>query len=241
MRRALAQSTATSARSPMSSGSSRSTSSRPMKSNSAGMLAEPDRYMSASLPSSRRPSAIASIEPSASPSGFSCATTRKRSFEVSAASTPSRSVDAFSFVSCVIRSAPRRYLVNELRHADAAFHGRIVFKREVWSPLEPELTSDTALQVGMGGFEPLERRLLLALVAEHRDVDLALAQVAGDRDAGDRDHPDPRVLQLAHRLGDDGPNSLVDTSHAFAHVTNRTQSSGDVSTMRVDTRSHSCP
>ena len=93
-------------RSPMSSGSSRSTSSSGMNPNSAGSGAVPERYISASLPSARSPSAIASIEPSASPSGFSCATTRKRSFEVSAASTPSRSVERSSPPSPVSSVAP---------------------------------------------------------------------------------------------------------------------------------------
>src|SRR5262249_5852334 len=210
IRRAFAQSTATSTRSEMSSGSSRSTSSSAMNSNSAGMAADPDRYISESLPSARSPRDIASIEPRASPSGFSCATTRKRSFEESAESTPSRSVClACSFVSCVIRNAPRRHFIDELRHADAALHGWIVFKGEVRSPLQPELARDPRLQVTVSRIEAFERGALLPLVAVHRDVDGALTQVSRDRDAGHRDEGDPRVLQLAERLRHHGAHRLV--------------------------------
>ena len=42
-----------------------------------------------------------------------------------------------------------------------------------------------------------------------RHVDGRLAQIGRDDDAGDRDHADPGILELADRLGDDGPHGLV--------------------------------
>ena len=56
----------------------------------------PERYITTSFPSARRPSAAPSIEPSASPSGFSCVTTRKRSLV--------RIASATAFTSPSIRS-----------------------------------------------------------------------------------------------------------------------------------------
>ena len=76
-------------------------------------------YMTASLPSCRSASVIASSEPSASPSGFSCETTTKRSCSRSASATACRSRRVI-FVS--------GELVDQAGHAHAALDRRIVSK-----------------------------------------------------------------------------------------------------------------
>ena len=176
------------------------------------------RYIDASLPSARRPSVVASIEPSASPSGFSCVTTRKRSFAadrrddrglVSAhRPVPPRSAPAGRRVTSSISFVMRTAALDGLDRRQNV---------SVRRPLQAELAVDPRLQHAVRGLEPGQRRAPLLLVAEHRDVDGRLAQVGRDVDAGDRDHADPRVLQLADALGDDGPHRLVDPAHALAH------------------------
>src|SRR5262249_4402090 len=80
-----------------------------------------------------------------------------------------------------------------------------------------ELTGDASLYDGVRRFEPRKRLDPLLLVPEHRDVHGPFAQVRRDRDAGDGDEADARILQLCDRLGDDGTDRLVDPTHAAAH------------------------
>ena len=57
----------------------------------------------------------------------------------------------------------------------------------------------------------------LRLRAEHADEDTCVPQVRRGLDPGDGDEPDPRVLQLAHRLGDDLADGFVDSAHPVSH------------------------
>ena len=72
-----------------SSGTARRRSSSGIHVYSRGSGASPVRYMTASLPSASSASFAASSDPSASPSGFSCVVTRKRSCERIASATAS--------------------------------------------------------------------------------------------------------------------------------------------------------
>src|SRR5258706_11119703 len=200
MRSAFAQSTATRTRSSASSGSSRSSPSSCMNAYSRGTAPWPQSSISASLPRLRNASVIASSEPSASPSGFSCVTTRKRSCARSVSATACRSVWLVVIVG--------GQLVDQLCHPHATLDREIVLERQFGSPLHPELAAEPRLEQPMRGLEPLERRAPLARVAEHAHVDGGDAQVGARDDAGDRHQADPRVLQLGQRLPHDLPHRL---------------------------------
>src|SRR6202008_4565392 len=88
-----------------------------------------------SLPRRSSPSFIASSEPRASPSGFSCVTFRNRSCELRASATAPRS----SLVSW-------RELIDELSHTDGALDRRIVLEGQLGGPLQPELLRDAGLE-----------------------------------------------------------------------------------------------
>src|SRR4029079_9120178 len=118
-------------------GSSRRRPSSCMNAYSRGSGARPERNMSTSLPSWRRATVVASSEPSASPSGFSCVTTRKRSCSRNAAAIAWRSVDV-----CVILGCE---LVDELTHADTVLDGLIVLERQLGGPLQPQLLREARL------------------------------------------------------------------------------------------------
>src|SRR5438477_1792404 len=205
MRSAFAQSTATSTRSAMSSGIARVTSPSGMNAYSRGIGVSPARYMTASLPSCRSASAIASREPSESPSGFSWLTTRKRSF--------ARSASTVARMSLVVWGE----LIDEMCHAHAALDGGIVLERQLRGPLHPQLACKPALEQPVGRGEPLQRRLPLPSRSEHADVDGRVPQVRCRLDAGDGDEADARVLQLRERLGEHLPDRLVHPPHAFGH------------------------
>src|SRR5580765_239805 len=169
-RPSLAQSTASSTRSSMSSGTVRLSSSSGMNVYSAGSGAWPARYMETSLPSRRSANVTASSEPSASPSGFSCVVTRKRSCERSASTTASRS--AF----CVVVVCDE--VIDQLRHANTLFDRGIVLEGQLRRALQPQLGRDSLLQDAVRGVEPGERLRALALRAQDADVDGRLPQVA---------------------------------------------------------------
>src|SRR5712691_2793613 len=160
-RLSCAQSTASSTRSPTSVGRSRCKSSSGMNAYSPGSGAWPARYMYASLPSRRRASVIASSEPSASPSGFSCVVTRKRSCERSASATAVRSVGGI-----VVAWGE---LIDQLRHTDAVLDCRIVLERQLRRSLQPQLLRDVSLQHAVRGLEPGERLVAFPLRAEDAD------------------------------------------------------------------------
>src|SRR5215213_9062150 len=209
-RLSLAQSTATRTRSPASPGSSRLSSPSGMKPYSCGSGAGPARYMNASLPSARSASVIASSEPSASPSGFSWVVTRNRSCVRSASTTRSRSALFVAVVAC-------DELIDQPRHPDALLDRRIVVKGQLRGPLHSQLPCEPRLQHAVRGGKPVERPVALPLRAEDAHVDRRLTEVRRRVDAGHRHETDPRVLQLADRLREDGSERLVHAAHPFRH------------------------
>src|SRR4029453_14882719 len=150
---------------------------------------------------------VASNEPSASPSGFSWVTSRKRSFERSASATACRSL-----LLCVWGD-----LFDELGHAGPPPDGRIVFEGQLGSPLHSQLPGEARLQNAVGSGQPGERLPALRLGPEHAHEDARVPQVWRRLDSGDGDEADPRVLQLAERLRDHLADGLVDATHALAH------------------------
>src|SRR5664279_431030 len=210
IRSALAQSTATRTRSATSAGSSRRTPSSCMKLYSCGIAELPDRNISTSLPSWRSATVVATSEPSASPSGFSCVTTRNRSCARRASVTACRSVV------CVI--TVRGELVDQLRHSDAALDREIVLERQLRSSLHSELARQLRLQQPVRSLEPGERRAPLARIPEDADVHRRDPQVGARHHAGDRHEADPRILQLGQRLRQDLPDRRVHSPHSFAHA-----------------------
>src|SRR5579862_5641459 len=211
IRSAFAQSTATTVRSAMSAGTSRRSSSSCMNAYSRGTGVEPDRNITTSLPSCRSASVIASKEPSASPSGFSWVTTRRRSLSRSAATTACRSLDV-----CVILGCE---LIDQAAHPHTVLDRRIVLERQLRSSLQSQLAGEPPLQDAVGGVEAAECRRPFLLGAEHADEDRRRAKVRRGIDAGHRHEADPGVLQLGQRLREHLPNRLIDASHALGHRT----------------------
>src|SRR5436305_8086081 len=115
--------------------------------------------MTLSLPSSSRASFVARIEPRASPSGFSCVISRKRSRERIASATAS--------ISLVVWGE----LIDELCHADPALDRRIVFERQLGRPLHSKLAGERALEHSVRRLEAGQAPLPLFLRAEDADVD----------------------------------------------------------------------
>src|SRR5690242_9668252 len=205
----LAQSTASSTRSAASAGGSRTSPSRGMKAYSRGSGVSPARYITASLPSCPSATVAARSEPSASPSGFSCVTTRKRSCCRRA------SPIAFSSVVCVI--VVRRELVDQASHAHAALDRGIVLEGQLRGPLQPQLTREPRLEKAVSRLETEQARALLAARAEHADVDRGVSQIGCRVDSGHRREADPRVFELRERLRQDLSHRLVHSPHALAH------------------------
>src|SRR2546423_15028187 len=98
-----------------------------MNEYSSGSSLAPPTNITLSLPRLSSASFAARIEPSASPSGFSCVTSRNRSRSRRACTTASRSL--------IVGGE----LVDQLRHLDAALDGRIVFEGQLRGPLQPQL------------------------------------------------------------------------------------------------------
>src|SRR5262249_27184153 len=151
-----------------------------------------------------------SIDPSASPSGFSCVTTMKRSCDRSASTTSwsSRSVISGQVVYEV---------VDQLRHANPALDRRIVFERELRRSLQRELARDTRLDVTLRARKPFHRRLPLSLVAEDGHIDTSLAEVRRHIDSGHGDERDAGILHARQVFGDHCADELIDAAHALAH------------------------
>ena len=143
--------------------------------------------MTASLPSASRASFVASSEPSASPSGFSCVVTRKRSCARIASATGAQ-ISRFVWGELIdqLASCGRR-----ARPTDRIRRSSCGVRFSLSSLREPRLEDAVRRR------EPGERPVALRLVAEHADVDRACAQVGRRLDAGDRHEADPRVLEPA--------------------------------------------
>src|SRR5258708_14187077 len=188
-RLSFAQSTATSTRSPASAGTVRLSSSSAMNEYSPGSGAPPARYMNASLPSPRSASVIASSDPSASPSGFSCVVTRKRSCARSASTTAARSACCCVVVAC-------DEVIDQFRHPHTLFDRGIVLERQRRRSLHSQLLREPRLQRAVRGLEPLEAAQPLLLRAEDADEHARLFQVGRRLDAGDRHEADARILAI---------------------------------------------
>src|SRR4029077_5468184 len=169
IRSSWAQSAASKTRSAASAGGSLTRSSSGMTAYSRGSGVVPGRYMTASFPSCRRARLDARSDPSASPSGFSCVTTRKRAC--------SRIASAIAFSSVVWVIVVRRELVDQAGHAHAALDRGIVLEGQLWGSLQPELSRESRLQNSMRRLQPEQARALLAARAEHADVDGGVAQI----------------------------------------------------------------
>src|SRR5262249_52192424 len=153
-----------------SAGSSRRSPSSGRNSYSAGGDVSPPRYMTLSLPSRSSPSFMPRIEPSASPSGFSWVTSRKRSWARIASATAARSV-VVGVLLVVGLGGFGGEVVDQLAHPYAPLDRRIVFEGELRGPLQLQLVRDRRLQDSVGGREALERRVALPLPAEDAHVD----------------------------------------------------------------------
>src|SRR5579862_265682 len=215
IRRSLAQSTATTARSSSSAGSSRCRSSSARNRYSAGSGASPARYMTTSLPSERSPTVNPESEPRASPSGFSCVTTTKRSCRRRASAAASMSLSVV--VTSVLLGKLACELIDQRRHANTALDRFIVFERQLRCPLQRKLAVDPRLQDGVGRLQSRERRPALPFAAQNGYVDRRLAQIRRDADAGHRDETDARILEPADAFGHDRSNRLVDAPHSVGH------------------------
>src|ERR671924_355989 len=134
--------------------------------------------MTTSLPSCSSASFMASTDPSASPSGFSCVVTRNRSCLRISSATAARSV-----VSGLIWGE----LIDELGKPHPPLYGRIVLKRQLRSPLQVELPVHPGLEDAVVRLQARQRRLPGPLVAEHAHVDRRVAEIGARDDAGDRD------------------------------------------------------
>src|ERR1044072_3434867 len=191
-RRSFAASSASTTRSDEAGFGPRTSPSHCMNSYSFGIGTSPKRYMSASFPSSRRASVMATSDPRASPSGFSWVVTMKRSWPRIAFATAARSAASGVFV-CV-------ELIDEPREAHPPLHRRIVLKGQLWGALEPELAVHPGLEDSVGGLEPGDRRIALLLGPEHADVDRRVAEIRARIDPGDRDEADARGFEASDSL-----------------------------------------
>src|ERR1700747_2456259 len=154
-----------------------------MNAYSRGTGAAPERYITTSLPTCRRPSVVASSEPRASPSGFSCVTTRKRSPSRSPATTACRSLDV-----CVILGCE---LIDQAANPHTVLDRRIVLEGQLRSSLQPQLACEARLPQPVSGVETAERRRAFPLRAEHADEDRRVAKVGRGVDSGHRHEADP--------------------------------------------------
>src|SRR6266511_2920646 len=207
IRLSLAQSTASKTRSETSSGQRRFSSASGMNAYSPGSGASPTRTMTASFPSWSRASFIASSDPSASPSGFSCVVMRNCSWPriVSATAVSSLAVVWGEFI-------------DQLGDADPALYRRIVLEGQLWGSFESQLARDPRLQHRVRRLQAGERLRALALRAEDGHEDARVPQVRRRLDSGHGDEADARVLELPDSFGQHLPDRLVDAAHSLGHA-----------------------
>src|SRR5438270_8802426 len=175
---------------------------------------------------------MARIDPSASPSGFSCVTRRKRSWPRIASGTWARSVVG---VVLIVRVGWFGWgwfgwgwfggeVVDQLRQPHTSLDRRIVFEGELRGPLELQLVRDRGLEDAVRRREAAKRRVPLALAAEDADVDDGVAEVGGGGHAGHGDEADARVLELGNGLRQHLSDRLVHSAHAVTHRGSRSPS-----------------
>src|SRR5947207_2481086 len=109
-------------------------------------------------------------------------------------------------------------LIDQLRHADPALDRRIVFERELWCSLKPELAREPALQNAVRRLQTRQALALLGLRSEDTHVNPRVPQVRRGLDSGDGHEADPRVLQLPNRFREHLPDRLVNAPHSVAHA-----------------------
>src|ERR671930_3244 len=206
IRLSFAQSTASRTRSETSSGQRRRSSASGMNAYSPGSGASPTSTISASLPSCLSASRIASSEPSASPSGFSCVVIRKRSLSRIASAT------AVSSLAVVWGE-----FIDQLGHADPALDRRIVLECQLRGPFQVQLARDARLQDCVRRLQAGDRLRALPLRAQYRDEDARVAEVGRRFHSGDSDKADTRILQQTDGLGQHLPDRLVDPAHSIRH------------------------
>ena len=142
-----------------------------MKPYSPGSGASPQSNITSPCRARRARGAVASSEPSASPSGFSCVVTSEaRRASGSRPRPPLRSV-----VVCVSVSGASSSI--SLRHAHAALDRRIVFERQIGVRFSLQLAARAAPGGRRARPRARERRCALLLAAEDADADPRLAQV----------------------------------------------------------------
>src|SRR5437667_6556421 len=122
--------------------------------------------MTLSLPSSSNASFAARSEPSASPSGFSCVVSVKRSWPRIASTTPARSL-------AVVWGE----LIDQLRHADPSLDRRIVLEGKLRSSLHSELARKARLKHRVRSLESREGFGALPLGAEDGDEHTGVSEV----------------------------------------------------------------
>src|SRR5512133_558379 len=128
-----------------------------------------------------------------------------------------RSCERIAFATAATSLVVWGELINQLRHADPALDGRIVFERELRCPLQPQLAGQPALQDAVRRLEARETPPLLLFGAEDADEDPRVPEIRRGLDSRDGDEPDPGVLELSDRLGQHLADGLVHTAHSVGH------------------------
>src|ERR1700689_897048 len=150
----------------------------------------------ASLPSAVSRPCIATSEPSASPSMFSCvASTKEESWRMGSGTCWRTLV----FPLCSLMSVPSSCafdLLQERIDAHGAIRRVVVGERQRRRALQVQLGGDPALQVAVRALQAGHAGLALLLVAEHAHVNPSMAQVGAGPDIGHCYESHPRVLQL---------------------------------------------
>src|SRR6478609_3244840 len=108
-------------------------------------------------------------------------------------------------------------LIDQLRHADPAFDGRIVLERELRGPLHAELACKLRLENSMGSLQARERLHAFSFGAEHGDEDARVPEVRRGIHTRDRHEADSGVLELPDRLRQNLTDGLVHATHAICH------------------------
>ena len=203
IRSMLPQSRNTIARSSTSSGGAPTRRSKVQLRYSQGSgNSSGEMYISESLPSCSRMRCIASSEPSASPSGFSCVVSRNRSAWRSAATTWSCSV-----ATVTRRAAPR---CASRARIDSSYE-----KTERRGALHAQLPGDRLLHEPVRGAQAGQRLLLLLGAAEHAHEHASVAKVGACVYGGHRHESYARVVEaLRDSAREDLPDRLVHPAHA---------------------------
>src|SRR5215475_8815819 len=190
IRSMLPQSRKTTVRSAMSAGGSWKTSSSGRKRYSIGSgNSFAARNITESLPSWVRRWCMPSSEPSASPSGPSCAVRRNLSRLRSSSAT-------LSIAGFALTPALLIVLLEQLRYPHSGIHGVVVLEGQGRCPLHSRLGGDLRLQDSVRRAQRVQRRLALVLAPEDADMHLGGAEVRAGLDRGHGHEADARVAEV---------------------------------------------